>query len=554
MSKSVAAKIWSALYEWSDGSFSSAPQPTTSGNKFPLTYALAISGDASGSQQLPPTPYSSQVSGNQISSSGFFSTGTYGTDPCAWAGRYDAALIGGNWEGADDSGIYDRALLVDAIKQICGLQSPYSPTYCIQYDMLESMQTATITTPTSGYSRNASLANQVNVLRSWLYSAASQGGSIVTGPPGSPSPIGETDWAVNIGTDSQYSPGRGTAHYNGLSEDFPQFAAAYHSDIHYVRQTQVVTVVSGTILAAAYKDPRFYPLSSGYSNNDANKAPNMDAIYYDNSFCYPRYTGYYDLVNSYTANAYGTSMGPAMARGLQHAYARFKAIMAAAFPARSYGAGGNIGVSLLYIWQNESSAFFNSVIAQLGSIDHALFENVIAASGGTFESAYGTNQLILGLQAVISGLSITVPAMAISPASATDYQTMRYGLAVAAMAGAYCAGGISYKVSDAMWPDEQGGNPGTNIPKSWLGVPAGPAPTAPAINGIWARQFTNGVALCNPAGNSGQSITLAQINSYFGTSLTLGYFVGVQNPSLNSGATFSSWSPASKDGLFLLKG
>ncbi len=524
---------------------------------YPRTYALAISGDASGNQNLPPVPYSSQVTGNQINSSGYFPSATYGSDPCAWAGRYDAVLLGANWEGADSSGTYDRALMVDAIKQICGLQTPYLPTYCIQYDIMESMHQATITTPTSGYATNAALANQVNTLKTWLYSAASQGGSIVTGPPGSPSPFGETNWAVNVSTDSQYSPGRGTAYYNGLSEDFPQFAGAYHSDLHFLRHISVATVVSGTIAAAAYKDPRFYPLSSGYSNDDANKAPNMDAIYYDNSFCYPRYTGFYDLVNSYSANSYGTIMGPAMARGLQHVYARFKAIMAVGYPTRTFGVGGNIGVSLLYIWQNETTAFFNSVISELGSLDHALFENVIAASGTTFESTYGTNQLILGIQAIISGLSIKVPGIGITPASATDYQTMRHGLAAAAMAGAYGGGGTSYQISAAMWPDEQGGNPSTNIPKNWLGAQVGPAPTAPAVNGIWVREFSNGVVLDCPRGNTGVSISLAQINTYLGTSLTLNHFTGVQNSSLNSGGTFSSWTPASTssagDGLFLVK-
>lgn len=552
MTKSVNAKIWSALYQWSNGSVSSAPQGSISSVLFPRTYALAISGDATGNQSLPPTPYAGQVSGHQISSGGFFPIASYDGNPVAWGGRYDALLIGANWEAADGSGTYDRALLVDAAKQICGTY--YPATYCIQYDILESMHTATISTPTSGYATNASLANQVNVLNSWLYSAASQGGSIVTGPPGSPAPFGETNWAINTSTDSQYSPGRGVAHLNGSAEDFPQFAAAYHSDLHFLRQTSVVTVTSGTLPAAAYKDLRFYPLSSGYSNDDANKAPNMDALYYDNSFCYPRYTGYYDLVNSYAANAYGATIDPAMARGLQHAYARFKAIMAVGFPSRAYGIGGNIGNSLLYIWQNESAAFFNSVIAQIGAIDHAFFEGVIVASGGSFEASYGTAQTILGIQAIIAALSITVPGMGIKPASATDYQTMRHGLAVAAMAGAHCAGGISYHISDAMWPDEQGGNPGTNITKGWLGLPVGTAPTAPAINGIWIRQFANGVVLDNPLGNVGQSVTLAEVNAYLGTSLALNYFVGTQNPTLNTGGTFSSWAPAASDGLFLVTG
>lgn len=551
MTKSVNAKTWSALYQWSDGSVSSAPQPSVSSVLFPRTYALAISGDATGNQELPPTPYVGQVSGHQVSSSGYFPVSTYDGNPVAWGGRYDALLIGANWEGADSGGTYDRALLVDAAKQICGTY--YPATYCIQYDIMESMHTATITTPTSGYATNAALANQVNVLNSWLYSGANQTGSIVTGPTGSPAPFGETDWAVNINTDSQYSPGRGVAHYNGLAEDFPQFASAYLTDLHFLRQTPVTTVVSGTIPAAAYEDPRFHPLSSGYTNDDANKAPNMDALYFDNSYCYPRYTGYYDLANSYAANAYGTSMGPAMARGLQHAYARFKAIMAAGFPSRSFGVGGNIGVSLLEIWQNESTAFFNSVVSQIGSVDHVYFESVITASGSSFEASYGTAQLILGLQAIISALSITVPGMGIKPASATDYQTMRHGLAVAAMAGAYCAGGVSYHVSDAMWPDEQGGNPGTNAPKGWLGLPVGNPPIAAAVNGIWIREFANGVVLDSPLGNTGQSVTLAQINSYLGTSLALNYFVGTQNPTLNTGGSFSSWSPGASDGLFLLK-
>src|SRR6185437_14095836 len=357
------------------------------GAQFPLTYALAISGDATGNQMLPPVPYTSQVTGHVLSG-GFFPFGAYDGNPVAWGGRFDALVFGGNYEQAD-SNTFDRALLVDATKQIC----PLSPTYCIQYDMMETMHTATINTPTSGFSLNASLANQVNTSNWWLRDAAGGAGNIVitaTGPP----PFGEANWAVSYpGTDQQFAPARTTAHLDGLSEDFPQFAAAYFSDLHFMRQGAVTTVMSGTITGAAYQDPRFNPLSSGYANHDINKAPNMNALYWDDSFCYPRYTGFYNLAAQELANTFGSEADPWMARGLQHSYARFKAIMAAGFPTRTYGVGGNIGGSLLYIWQNTTTAFFNSVIAALGPIDHLLFEPT-----DSFETTYGTAQLILGCQ------------------------------------------------------------------------------------------------------------------------------------------------------------
>lgn len=550
MSKDVAAKAWTTLFTWSNGSVSSAPQPSPpSGVSFPLTAALANGGDASGQQWLPPVPYSGQVSGKIISSGGYFQESTYSTS-LAWAGRFDIFLLGDGWEGADSGGTYDRGMMVDAIQQMMNVTG-YTPCRVWQYNIYENALLTASAPYNSYYPTVAS--------KKWLlYAAANQTGSPVSTGIGS---YYSTNWSVaypgtvnGVTADQQISPGRTTAAYDGNPEDLMQYAAAYFIELTVARHSSFTGVVCGTIPASGYTDPRWYPTLSTGNNDDANKAPNLDAIFLDNLFLVPQHAGYYDLANNYGTYNFTSPVIPWFARGAQHFMNRYQQILAACYPARRYHRIGNIA-HFPYVYQANPSTFAALIAGLSGYLDGGLIEGLIV-NGSGFDNGYGTAATIAAVQAIVDFCSgPKLPVVHASPTNLTDYQTARYALGVAHMARAPCcltAAG-SYQVENAMYPDEYGGNPGTDVPKGWLGAPVGTRPTAPAVNGMWVAEYAHGVVILNPTGNNAQTVTLSQINAYLGETLSLAFILGVQVPSINTGASFSSATISARDALFLRK-
>jgi Hypothetical glycosyl hydrolase family 15 len=118
----------------------------------------------------------------------------------------------------------------------------------------------------------------------------------------------------------------------------------------------------------------------------------------------------------------------------------------------------------------------------------------------------------------------------------TDYQSMRYGLASCLMNdGYYSFTSSSTGYSGVVWFDEYNAN---------LGQAVSPPPTGAWQNGVWRRDFVNGIALVNPRGNGPQTVQLG------------GTFVkikGSQDPAVNNGATVTSVTLQDRDGIILLR-
>jgi hypothetical protein len=511
--------------------------------------AMCTSGDASGSQSLPPVPYTGQVSGKVMSSAGYFQESTY-SNPIPWCGRFDVCLINLNWEQSDSGGTHDRGLLVDAIQQIMHVGTN-NPTEVWQYHIYEYVAKANGAPYNSYYPTVQS--------EKWmLYGASNQSGTPVTDSYSSSQY--SANWAVaypgtvnGVAADQLISPGRTVAQYDGQPEDLLQYAAAYFIEETVARHTPFTGVVCGTIPASAYSDSRWYPTLTTGANHDAMKAPNIGAICTDNLFCIPQTAGYYDLANSYAADDYGSAVTPWFARGAQHFKERSQQILAACYPGRTYHNVGNIG-QFLKTYLNNPSQFSTRMAGLAGYLDGGLLEGTVGASWSC-ETEYGTALTIEAVQAVMD-FCIGPKLVAVHgyPSSSTDYQTGRYTLGIALMARALCCLSVvnSYKISDQMYLDEFGGNPGTNVRKGWLGAALGSRPTAAAVNGVWIARYANGVVLLNPRGNNSQTVTLSQINAYLGASLSLHFIQGVQDTSVNPGGTFSSAVIADHDALLLM--
>jgi hypothetical protein len=138
--------------------------------------------------------------------------------------------------------------------------------------------------------------------------------------------------------------------------------------------------------------------------------------------------------------------------------------------------------------------------------------------------------------------------------TATDYTTMRQALTFVLMRNGWCQTAINgtndsvdpavnsqFPIFDEFW----GGS--LNL-GGYLGnasnTSQGAEQSSAWLQGVWRRDFVNGVALHNPAGNGSQTVALGG---------TLYHLRGTQVPSINNGAAVTSVTIPAGDGLILLR-
>jgi hypothetical protein len=118
----------------------------------------------------------------------------------------------------------------------------------------------------------------------------------------------------------------------------------------------------------------------------------------------------------------------------------------------------------------------------------------------------------------------------------TDYQSFRYGFASCLMNnGYYSFASYSAGYYGVVHFDEYNAK---------LGVPVGPPPTRPWQNGVWRRDFTNGIALVNPKGNGPRTVSLGG---------TFVHLKGSQDPAVNNGERVTRVTLQNRDGLILMR-
>jgi hypothetical protein len=88
----------------------------------------------------------------------------------------------------------------------------------------------------------------------------------------------------------------------------------------------------------------------------------------------------------------------------------------------------------------------------------------------------------------------------------------------------------------------------------YLGTAVDKRQSAPGFNGVWAREFSGGLAISNPKGNGTQTVTLSQLG--ISSSSTWHRINGTQASIVNNGAAVSLTTPITvleRDGLILLR-
>jgi hypothetical protein len=179
----------------------------------------------------------------------------------------------------------------------------------------------------------------------------------------------------------------------------------------------------------------------------------------------------------------------------------------------------------------------NAVLTQYqGMFDGGLMEGMIGYSW-SIETWGGWHKMMQGYRqamAALRGPQIGIFAQVGNP---TDHQSFRYGFASALMDNGYYAFSSSSRYGDFPWFDEY------NYQHKFGAAVSSP-PTTAWQNGVYRRDFENGIALVNPKGNGTQTVTLEA--NYI-------RITGTQAPSINSGQTVRTLTLQDRDGIILLR-
>jgi nitrogen fixation protein len=132
-------------------------------------------------------------------------------------------------------------------------------------------------------------------------------------------------------------------------------------------------------------------------------------------------------------------------------------------------------------------------------------------------------------------------------AYSSTWQGMRHGLAACLMGNGYYTptGTSGYSDNTFLWFDEFD-NAGAGV--GYLGQAIDPWQTGPWSNGVWKREYQNGIVLWNPKGNGTQAVSLSGLGN-------LKHIAGSQDSTVNNGASVTNGTVTlnDRDGLILLR-
>jgi hypothetical protein len=326
-------------------------------------------------------------------------------------------------------------------------------------------------------------------------------------------------------------------------------------------------------------DTRF----SSLATNGA--APNADGLNIDNLFCYPNAGGNLvtqaswdgqnlqtnSLVQVYaTGNTAGASS--LMADGQTQFFATFQNFLGTVNPGKTYINFGNFG-SYANVTDNGNTHAATGA-AMDGVLGGGWLEDVAGVASFGWQVRLSAAQILANIDygigylqsPYILGVGVRLPAtdgsttasfltggtvQTVTTGTALEYQLMRCMAALIHMRNAYIiAATAGYDYALVRWYDEAGDDSLTqvNVKVGWLGPPTASAVTLGS--GVMMRTYTHGCVVFNPWGNGSVTVTNSQLNALTGRNQKL--LAGTQQPTINTGANFSSYTFLDGDGLFLL--
>lgn len=255
----------------------------------------------------------------------------------------------------------------------------------------------------------------------------------------------------------------------------------------------------------------------GDAKNAAN--PYVDGFFMDNVFWRPRVDGDWDRDGTSDSQS-----SPAVQRWMREGYKSYFDYVRSRWP-------GSIQIGNIADWGAAS--------AVLDPLDQVLEGGVMESMIGeswSFESWGGFDQMMAAYRKMMD--ACRAPKLIIFGHDnwvEGDYRAMRYGLASTLMDDAYFYINDShmYDPSRLKWFDEF---------EVDLGYPTQARQEAAWSQGVWRRDFDNGIVLVNPKGNGARTVDLG------GTFRKLS---GTQDPVTNDGATVTRVTLADRDGVIL---
>jgi len=276
---------------------------------------------------------------------------------------------------------------------------------------------------------------------------------------------------------------------------------------------------SGKIWTEWYADFRYAAFVTGDSRDVPN--PYGDGFFTDNVSWFPLVNGDWNL-----DGVTDSQNDPVVQGWYRDGYAHYFSYLRSIWP-------GSVQLGNLANWGAPN--------ATLGVYDQMLEGGVLEGYLGdswSFETWAGFDTLMKAYRTTMDALRAPKLAIFGDDGAATDYQGMRYGLSAALMDDAYYyhSYGGGYQ-PPPLWYDEFNFNLGYPLKAA-----AGARQSGAWSQGVWRRDFDNGIVLVNPKGNGPQTVTLG------GTFKKLS---GTQDPAVNNGASVTTVTLKDRDGIIL---
>jgi len=470
------------------------------------------------------------TAGDKFPRLGMISTGgpqRYAASFQEYAAKFNVVIIGGGYEGWERGAGYSKEKVISAIKS-----QSFANTRVFQYVALNEVYNST-------YQANNPFPTwykQVNARNWWLHAVYTEGSPVAD-------PQSSQKWLVNMGPNVPVDPSTGLGPY--------AWGAKYVDDLfrlgHY-SGTSAAPSLDGFFLDNVLIDP----------SNGAGNAANGD----------------WERSGTTQAHNAATTYATLMA-GQKEFYNYLHTV----WPGSTQlgNAGGTFALAVGNYYSGTDPTLNSQVMAatatlsgvmQGGDLEHIIGKSYsIETYGGSAKmqqwyrtalANFNGEKLLLfshgGVQANGSDpvkFSGGVPA-AYSPA----WQGARYGITGALMNnGYYFADNGVYDeetVANRRWFDEYD-NAGAGV--GYLGYPvssaAGNPQTGAWSNGVWMREFQNGVVLWNPKGNGARTVNVSGLVSPAGRT-GLKHIAGKQDPTVNNGRVVTSVTLQDRDGVILL--
>ena len=165
-----------------------------------------------------------------------------------------------------------------------------------------------------------------------------------------------------------------------------------------------------------------------------------------------------------------------------------------------------------------------------------VLEGIIGKSYSVENQANGWQPMMARYRKTMAALAAPKIGLFHQGGNPSDYQAMRYGLASCLMDdGYYTFSDNAEEFHGVRWFDEFNVN---------LGAAVSPPSTSAWQNGVYRRDFQNGIALVNPKGNGQKTVTLDA--EYV-------LIKGTQAPTVNTGAKVRQVTLKDRDGLILMR-